>query len=230
MSENTGITAAEILERIDAIIADTAYIQNAMAQCAAIDLMGSAIQIHPIPSIVMARETTNQKLIEFLREMYQDLRKEAGADGGAAERKQLMDMIREIDDDAKKADLIRRLLEREEQPAPHAAFASDIGQKAANFGKQAAEAGRKAADVGRKAAEKTVIVAGGFGKSVAEVVKDAMQQASDAVKAARDSLHDDDEFGEDDEAFDEDIDVEAEDVEVEVEAEVETDETDGEEE
>jgi|GEM_PF-540218 len=76
MSENTCKNAeitAEILKRIDTILADSSHIQNALANLQSIPApTGSAP--HPIASIVMARETTNQKLIELLEKMYDDVR------------------------------------------------------------------------------------------------------------------------------------------------------------
>ena len=73
MSENINntINPSEILSRIDAIIADSAHISRALAAAENVDIIG-AQQTHPIATIVLARETTNQKLVALLEKMYDD--------------------------------------------------------------------------------------------------------------------------------------------------------------
>ena len=71
MSENK-INPSEILTRIDAIIADTTHISRALEYAKNIDMMAGAVREHPIASIVTARETTNQRMIDLLEKMLDD--------------------------------------------------------------------------------------------------------------------------------------------------------------
>jgi hypothetical protein len=65
------VTAADILLRIDKIIADTAHLKDTLDawKVASENKEG----IIGMPSVVLARETTNQRLIEFLQKMWDDI-------------------------------------------------------------------------------------------------------------------------------------------------------------
>ncbi|MDR0917574.1 MAG: hypothetical protein LBN02_10375 [Oscillospiraceae bacterium] len=69
------VTPADILQRIDAIIADTEHLKNAMAKLSGVyNEVAGGEQSHAIGNVVLARETTNQRLISLLEKMYDDAR------------------------------------------------------------------------------------------------------------------------------------------------------------
>jgi hypothetical protein len=78
ISNNTETTqVADILARIDKIISDTAHIQKALDSLTEMPVqgghdIGAANKAEAIASIVAARETTNQQLLDFLERMYND--------------------------------------------------------------------------------------------------------------------------------------------------------------
>lgn len=74
------LTAMDILSRIDAIIAQGDQLQNVVTQIQNIPVNESPVggydgqgRAEAIRSIYFARETTNQKMIEFLNRMYDDI-------------------------------------------------------------------------------------------------------------------------------------------------------------
>ena len=76
MSEHIETVTAEkynlayVLEQLERIAADTAYLREAVEKCAAAnDGIGMALG-----NMVESRERTNQKLIDFYQQMYKDLK------------------------------------------------------------------------------------------------------------------------------------------------------------
>lgn len=97
VSAGPGYTASDILERIDRILNNTAEISGALetlakmpptdsGECGAPGDIAGAQRAQAIGDIVKCRETTNQRTLELLNKMYDDLKHLKESDGIAALR------------------------------------------------------------------------------------------------------------------------------------------------
>ena len=74
-----GMTPDKLLERIDRILADTAYLHEAIETIGSFgDVTCPGVQLDTRPqaigALVSGREATNQKLLALLEKMYDDMR------------------------------------------------------------------------------------------------------------------------------------------------------------
>ena len=97
--KNTEITAEYALAQIEKILADTQHIYEALyalrdVQSKGPGDLGAQGVAQGIADVVRCRETTNQQLIAFYQNMYEDLKKEkATAEIDPSVRQQFMDFV-----------------------------------------------------------------------------------------------------------------------------------------
>ncbi|MDR0904632.1 MAG: hypothetical protein LBN00_00420 [Oscillospiraceae bacterium] len=149
MSENTynAISPEEILKRIDAIIADSGHITNALLAAQDVDMAG-AMQPHPLGVIIQARETTNQRLISLLEKMYDDTQGKRGAFEEFEEKAAAI-----FNNPFKKEDLEKVRDAFTEFGGRFAQTGKDVGQTFRNMGHTAKEAAKAARDSVRASRE-----------------------------------------------------------------------------
>ena len=97
--KNTEITAEYALAQIEKILADTQHIYEALnalkdVHSAGPEDIGAQSAAQGMADVVRCRETTNQQLIAFYQNMYEDLKKEkATAEIDPSVRQQFLDFV-----------------------------------------------------------------------------------------------------------------------------------------
>ena len=100
--KNSQITAEYALAQIEKILADTQHIYEALnalkdVHSAGPEDIGAQSAAQGMADVVRCRETTNQQLIAFYQDMYEDLKKEkATAEIDPSVRQQFLDFVADV--------------------------------------------------------------------------------------------------------------------------------------